>query len=68
MGWNDNLSDYNRNTYLRACPECKKIFKVEEVDQTPGFRWSEDMVCPYCGHIVRTSLEYEFHTYKLEEN
>lgn len=57
------MNDFN---YIQTCPECGKQFKVYEEDQIPGFRFPEDMVCPYCKHVCRTSLEYEFTTEKME--
>lgn len=64
MDWNDCLEDFN---YLAKCPKCEKKFKVYQTDQTPGFRDTEHMVCPYCGEIVRSSMEYEYATGKIEE-
>ena len=67
MGWNDHLNDNDFN-FVESCPKCKKKFKVLETEQIPGFRDTEEMICPYCGHIVRTSMTYEFTTFPLEEN
>ena len=66
MGWNDHINEY---AFKREeeCPFCHKIFMCEFTEQTPGFRWDEDMKCPYCGKVVKTSLEYEFFTYKIED-
>lgn len=65
MGWNDHLEDNSFN-FIATCPKCGKQFKVYEVEQIPGFRGKEDMVCPYCKHVCRTSMEYEFMTQKME--
>ena len=62
MGWNDHLND--PVAIERKCPKCGKTYLCEEYDQVPGFRSSEEEVCPYCGTVIRTSLEYEFKTYK----
>lgn len=67
MGHNDRFED-DEFTYICACPNCRKLFKVAETEQIPGFRFPEDMVCPYCGHVVRTSLEFEFRTFPMEDN
>lgn len=64
MGWNDYLENFN---YVAKCPKCGKKFKVYETEQIPGFRDTEYMICPYCGEIVRASMEYEFTTYKMED-
>ena len=64
MGWNDYLENFN---YVVLCPKCGKKFRVYETEQIPGFRDTEYMICPYCGEIVRESMEYEFTTYKMED-
>lgn len=64
MGWNDHLEDFN---YVALCPKCGKKFKVYETDQIPGFRDTEYMICPYCGEIVRASMEHEYATEKMED-
>ena len=51
------MSDFD---YLCECPKCKKTFEVSEIPQTPGFRWKEELVCPYCSSVIRSSMEYEF--------
>ena len=65
MGWNDRLND--GFDFVAECDECHKKFQVSETEQIPGFRDDEPMICPYCGHIVKTSREYEYCTYKIEE-
>lgn len=67
MGWNDHLSDKDFN-FVASCPKCGKKFKVVETEQIPGCRFPEDMVCPYCGEVVRTSMEYEYSTFKMEKD
>lgn len=47
------------------CPNCKKEFGCYMTEQEPGFRWDEDMVCPYCHYVVTTSLTWEFSTHEL---
>lgn len=51
---------------IDKCKKCGKEFLVELIPQTPGFRWEEDEVCPYCGNVNRQSLEWEFYTEKYE--
>ena len=58
------MNDFN---YIKECECCHKKFRVYETDQIPGCRFPEDLVCPYCGELLRTSLEYEFMTEKLED-
>lgn len=57
----------NSFNFITTCPKCGKQFRVYEVEQIPGFRDTEEMICPYCKHVCRTSLEYEFMTQKMEE-
>lgn len=64
MGWNDHLEDFN---YVSQCPKCEKKFRVYETDQIPGFRDTEYMICPYCGEIVKASMEHEYTTEKMED-
>ena len=66
MGWNDHIHD-NDFTFVCKCPECGKEFKVLEIEQIPGFRCKEDLNCPYCNHLIKTSMEYEFIAKKEEE-
>ena len=51
-------------TKVEKCPKCGKRFKCTYVEQTPGFRFSEDKICPHCNEVLRSSLEYEFYTEK----
>jgi endogenous inhibitor of DNA gyrase (YacG/DUF329 family) len=57
------MDDFN---YVSKCPKCGKHFKVYETEQTPGFRFPEDMICPYCGEVVKTSMEFEYTTYEID--
>ena len=45
---------------VERCPRCGGEYTCERREQTPGFRMLEEEVCPYCGYVVRTSLEWEF--------
>ena len=42
------------------CPYCGKKIQYTEQEQTPGFRFPEELVCPHCLKVVKESLEYEF--------
>lgn len=64
MGWNDHLENLSR---VMECKECKQKFKVYETEQVPGFRDIEFLICPYCGKVLRESMEYEFITERLEK-
>ena len=52
------------STYDIVCPHCREVFECTEYEQVPGFRDMEDMYCPYCGKVVRSSMEYYFHTHR----
>ena len=65
MGFNDHMADKEFNLVC-LCPKCNKKFKVIQTEQIPGFRSPEDLVCPYCGHVLRTSMEWEFTSYEIE--
>ena len=60
------MEDYTDFRKIDKCKKCGKEFWVELTPQTPGFRWTEDELCPYCGHVNRQSLEWEFTTYKYD--
>ena len=59
MGWNDRLS--NHNEYKQTCPYCRKVFRVTEIPQEPGFRIKDELRCPYCDRTIRTSMSVEFY-------
>ena len=63
MGYHDLLVD--SITYEETCPKCGKKFLCTYEEQVPGFRMSDDKICPHCGAVLRTSLEYEFTTRKI---
>lgn len=56
----DHLNLYSDEEYEQTCPKCGKKFHVTVYEQTPGFRDTEELICPHCKHVIRTSMEYEF--------
>jgi hypothetical protein len=36
-------------------------------EQEPGFRDTEELICPYCGEIIKESMEYIYFTYPIVE-
>lgn len=68
MGIWNHLPNENEYEEIEKCPVCGKNFKCIYTEQTPGFRDKEDKRCPYCGALLRQSMEWEFRTYKVEEN
>lgn len=67
MGWNDRLYDSSIINFKQVCPKCGKRFRYSMEAQTPGFRFKEDLACPYCNHVIKSSLEFEFSVSKEEE-
>ncbi len=63
MGWNDHIFDIKGN--IVECSFCGKKYLQEKYEQTPGFRDKEDDICPYCGKVNGTSMEYEFSNSKI---
>lgn len=53
------------NSTIETCKYCHKEFKQTTVWQTPGFRDTEESVCPYCKRVIETSMEKEFHNEKI---
>lgn len=51
---------------LEVCQCCHKLYRSSEVEQIPGFREKEDDMCPYCGHINRQSMSYDFYNSELQ--
>lgn len=38
---------------VRTCPKCGKKYSVSNSgDQFPGGKESEEIICPYCGHVT----------------
>ena len=66
MDWADYLRGSEYNAIIK-CSHCEKEFKAQISRQVPGFRSPEDLVCPYCGEVLRTSMELEFYSSKLED-
>lgn len=65
MGYNDRLCD---NRWDRVnCPKCNNVYECIEEEQVPGCRSMDYEVCPYCGEVIQSSMEYEFTTRKLTE-
>lgn len=50
---------------VKECPFCGHKYICYEEEQIPGFKDWEEEVCPHCDHVIRTSMEYEFRTYKI---
>lgn len=61
MGWNDHLLDDDECQYEYTC-KCGAKFIVTEKDQTPGFRETEELICPKCRTVISKSREVEFST------
>lgn len=59
--YNGIITLYN----LGECPHCGNLFFFTVVPQTPGFRDTENLICPYCKEIASTSMEWEFTSEKL---
>lgn len=48
------------------CTQCGKIYECREEEQEPGFRSKDYEICPYCGNVNDSSMDYEFFTRKFE--
>lgn len=64
MGWNDWISPAECRV---VCRKCGKTYLQAVTEQEPGFRWSEEDKCPYCGHVAKESMSYEFHNRRSED-
>ena len=64
MSYQARYCDYAVLKYFENCPFCKEQMLVTATPQEPGYRFREELICPYCGKIVRSSLEYEYKTEK----
>jgi DNA-directed RNA polymerase subunit RPC12/RpoP len=49
------------------CQKCNKEFGLTETNCQLGNRESENINCPYCGHITTRKTSGIFQTYKLEK-
>ena len=57
-----SLVDFTWRKSKETCPFCNKEFLCYEKDQIPGFRNTEEKICPYCFGVIKTTLEYEYYT------
>ena len=48
------------------CKKCNRKYRQMLEEQTPGFRIKDEDICPYCGFVNGTSMEYEFYNEKME--
>ena len=58
-------NEYISHAENHICKKCGKVYEVIEHEQTPGCRDTEEEICPYCGHVNRESMTYEFTTSKI---
>ena len=42
------------------CPKCNNNFAYYEEPQVPGNRDREDLICPWCGEKIGSSMEWEY--------
>lgn len=49
---------------LVTCKHCNCIYRQSKTRQTPGLRFYEDDICPYCNNSNGSSLEYDFNNRK----
>ena len=68
MGIGNRLVEDDCMTERFKCPKCHKDFDCDLYPQTPGFRFPEDLYCPYCGTLIKTSMEYEFSPHKVKDD
>lgn len=47
------------------CSYCGKNYRQETESQISGFRDRDYDVCPYCGEDNGSSMEVEYHNYKI---
>lgn len=52
----------------KTCKYCKKDYLLSVRYQTPGCRDWEDEVCPYCHRVNKSSMEWEFTTYEIDNS
>lgn len=54
------LCEFVETENIAVCTNCRKLYSRYISEQIPGFREREDDACPYCGHIMQSSMHYEF--------
>lgn len=65
--YTEQLLGYSSWRTVVSCKHCGKDYIQVQTDQTPGFRSSEDDVCPYCHEVNRSSLAVEFDNFPMDE-
>lgn len=42
------------------CPKCKREYIENREEQVIGFRERSENVCPYCGYVLGSSMEWDY--------
>lgn len=56
------MDDTDTSRYTMDCPECHKKMEVVETDQTPGFRDTSYLYCPWCEAKITSSREVDYYS------
>ena len=65
MGYNDRYFDKPTENETEKCPVCGKHFICVVTEQVVGCKVRDEKICPYCGAILASSMEYEYTCRKL---
>lgn len=59
-----------RHEERAVCRKCGNEYIRTVEDQVIGFREKSEDMCPYCGHVNGTSMDYDFYSRsrKLEDD
>ena len=58
----------NRYEDRAVCGKCGRAYIRVTEDQVIGFREKDEDICPYCGYVNGTSMDYDFYNRKTDAN
>lgn len=70
LAYNENgvLTEYEECDNVAVCMCCKKPYYRHETEQVPGFRDRDYDICPYCGEVNGSSMEWEYSNRKMTDD
>ena len=67
MAMINHIDNGRTSTSIEVCPSCGKKFNLITEEQEAGFRMKDELICPYCNYLIKSSMEVEYSARKIEE-